>query len=539
MSRTYVRGVAVTVGVVALSTGLFAKPARAQTVDEMRAQLQIMQRRIEQLEAADRVRLQGKTQVRLPPNSQPTSQPRTAQAQATPPESRPATHERVKPNSKTVVASAPVVAAENNPSGPLAENDPGRINDATPKVAVNKEGELVRRGALPGSFLIPGTDTSIRFGGYVKVDALYDIGAPQFDQILPAVIPLNVAGVAGNAARRNDGNFRLHARQSRLNFATATPTIFGPATTVVEADFFGDGGGNSVSTNSYNFRLRLAFLELGPFGFGQYWSLFEDTLAFAETLDFNGPIGAVFVRQPQFRFVYDTKKYGAFGFSVETAEPDFFGSTNGVAGAIGGPGINSGPDLVARYTYAFPYGHVFLAGVGRRTIIDNGLLNTAKPGYYGYGLNLAGSIEHFYGKDAFFYQAAGGNGIGRYLNGNQVPGLSNAALTTGLTTANPTANVQASVGLYVGYQHWWSEVLRSNVVYGRQHNSVDARVAGPTSALIAPGLNRSLETLHANLIWSPIPRANIGIEYIYDKRVTNQGLRGDDNRIQASVQYGF
>lgn len=80
-------------------------------------------------------------------------------------------------------------------------------------------GDTVKRGTLPGSFVIPGTTTSLKIGGYVKVDAIYDIGPPQGDLINPAAIPLNAAGAAGAAARRDNGNFRLHARQSRLSVA--------------------------------------------------------------------------------------------------------------------------------------------------------------------------------------------------------------------------------------------------------------------------------------------------------------------------------
>lgn len=482
--------------------------AHAQSLTEMKSQLQLLQRRIEQLEAADRRKQQRSVQVQ----EDQETRVRVAQQKAEEASAQARDAQAKLASLPVAVASAPAPA------------------------------EPVTRGTLPGSFLVPGTSTSVKIGGYVKVDAIYDLGAPQGDLVNPAAVPLNAPGAAGAAARRDTGNFRLHARQTRLSVATSTPSAYGPLTSLIEADFFGGGGGNSLNSNSYNFRLRHAYAEIGPVGFGQYWSLFEDTRAAAENLDFNGPTGQIFLRQPQIRYVHKTKDYGTFGVSVESPEPDFFGSANGTGGAVNTNGINRGPDVVAKYEIDHKYGHVFFAGVGRFGQIDTGLAGTSRPTTFGYGVSAQGSIENFYGKDRFVFTLAGGDGIGRYLldNGsNAGVGQGSSALTTGLGTTTPNAAIQSSIGGHAGYQHWWTDTVRSNVIYGRQQNQVDRRVGGPTSAFVAPGLNRSLQTVHVNLIWSPVPRGNIGIEYINAKRTTNTGLSGESNRLQMALQYGF
>ena len=65
--------------------------------------------------------------------------------------------------------------------------------EAKPPAAAPVSAESVLdmfKGSFPKSFKIPGTDTSLRIGGYVKADAIYDVNAAQGDQISPTTIPL-------------------------------------------------------------------------------------------------------------------------------------------------------------------------------------------------------------------------------------------------------------------------------------------------------------------------------------------------------------
>ena len=48
-----------------------------------------------------------------------------------------------------------------------------------------------------------------------------------------------------------------------------------------------------------------------------------------------------------------------------------------------------------------------------------------------------------------------------------------------------------------------------------------------------------MQTLHANVIWSPVPAADIGFEVIHGKRETNGGAEGEATRFQIGVKYGF
>ncbi len=51
--------------------------------------------------------------------------------------------------------------------------------------------------------------------------------------------------------------------------------------------------------------------------------------------------------------------------------------------------------------------------------------------------------------------------------------------------------------------------------------------------------NKSTASAHLNLIWSPVANSDLGLEYIYADRKTEDGLKGHLNRLQASAKYAF
>ena len=115
-------------------------------------------------------------------------------------------------------------------------------------------------GSFPRSFLIPGTDTSIRVGGFVDMTALYFLnGASSANPGRPTTNSGqngNIPAIRCSTARSLSPAFRysrLHlatfARQrgvlraaltrSRLNVETRTPTAWGEARTFFEFDWSG------------------------------------------------------------------------------------------------------------------------------------------------------------------------------------------------------------------------------------------------------------------------------------------------------------
>jgi hypothetical protein len=368
---------------------------------------------------------------------------------------------------------------------------------------------VVTGGDFPGSFKLPGTDTSVKIGGYVKGDAIYDMQAGSGDIFIPALIPVTGTG---------DGQTRMHARQSRLNIDVRTPTDMGPLRVFVETDFFGTGG-NEIQTNSTSPRLRHAFGTLGNFLAGQTWSTFMDVGALPETLDFAGPNGAVFVRQAQLRWNSPVGDGVNLALAIENPEGDI---ENGA-----GLNLDQWPDGIARLTYSQDWGHVQGGALLRQIRLDNaaGIEETA----FGYGLSFSGrlNVPMVGAKDNFKFQANYGDGIGRYITDLGFAGDQDAVFTA----ANRDLQTLKAFGAYGAYQHWWRDDLRSTVVYS--HVQVDNE-AGQAGTAYHQGQYAAV-----NLIWSPVKWADVGMEYLFGSVEKNNGTDADDSRLQASATFKF
>ncbi|MFQ5830255.1 MAG: porin [Candidatus Methylomirabilia bacterium] len=144
-------------------------------------------------------------------------------------------------------------------------------------------------------------DLKVGVSGYVKLDMQYsDKLMGSVPSPSPAGTPLDTSATADNSQTIFD------ARQSRLR-VTFSDEIMGIKTSGrIETDFF-TGDGNARVSNSRHLRLRHAYARGDhPSGFfllaGQTWSLsFNAAVAAPLIVDFNGPAGQMFARQPQLR----------------------------------------------------------------------------------------------------------------------------------------------------------------------------------------------------------------------------------------------
>ncbi len=369
----------------------------------------------------------------------------------------------------------------------------------------------VTGGDIPGSFKLPGTDTSVRLGGYVKLDVIYSDALAgvnsQADQTL------NAAGIPVGTAPRQDG-IDFHARQSRVNILTHTPTSYGSLTTFVEGDFFG-ADGNEVVSNSHGFRLRHAYGTLGSFGAGQTWTNFMYLPALLDTLDFGGPTAQVFIRQAQVRW---TEKFSGGGWSVSLENPESNFTTT--AGAGFRPDRDQFPDIVGNVQFDVGKAKLWLAALARNIRTETA---TASDDKWGGALAFSGVVPIFGQNDLRFY-VFGGNSIGRYASLAFFPDAI-------LNASGQILSLPEIIGGYIGYRHFWTPQVRSTFAYS--YGSADYPTGTPGT------LNEETQSVHVNLIWSPVRDVNIGIEYQYGTRVLVNGLDGDVNRVQFSAQYNF
>ncbi len=410
--------------------------------------------------------------------------------------------------------------AKEKQSKPQPGQAPSKATDSKPPPATaevaataKQEPQAVTVGDIKGSIKIPGTDTSLAIGGYAKLDAIYSsasAGRDNFgDQFLViSSIPVGIGRLGENSQTT------IHAKESRFWFKSFTPSAYGDINTYLELDLYG-------APDTYTPHLRHAYGSIGNFLAGQTWSTFLNVAAIPDTLDIGGPAGIGLVRQPMIRW---TQPFALSGFPLEfqaalespKSRLDFANSPLIVA-----PDDDRYPDLIARLNAKPAWGELSLTAMGRQIryapIAGNALSS------WGGALSLAGKLKTA-GLDNIRFSLSYGNVLGRYIILNT---FADAAIDN---QERRLALADTYSGL-LSYQHWWNERWRSTVAY----SFAQTQLPGFASGL----LTRQGQSLHVNLLWSPVVQTTFGLEYIYANRTLENGLFGDLHRVQFSSRFNF
>lgn len=405
------------------------------------------------------------------------------------------------------------------PAKPALAN-PAAAGTATASAA-SIEKKYVEQGDFPGSIKVPGTDVSFKFGGQIKVDAMY---TP--DQTAGLSEDLFQTRTIGTGNQNTGGRSRVHARETRLNVDVRSPTDWGDLRAFAEFDLF--GGSSSAKpqsqVNGYDVRLRHAWVQVGGLMVGQNWSTFNDVGAFAETLDFAQVNGESFIRQPQIRW---TQKFdGGWSLAVAAENPE--GDISSDVGPALTTQSDNVPDMIAALKWEQDWGHLQTGALYRRLGVDNGAVDKSLSGY---GVNLSGRIKTnvFSDKDSLKFQVNYGDGIGRYINDLQV--VNGQGFDAALNNATGEVDTIKAYGGYVSYQAVFSPKWRSNLTGGYVY--VDQPNFMPGNMM------ESTKYLSYNVIWTPIPKLDLGLEFLYGQRENVNGDDGDAKRVQAAAKYTF
>lgn len=355
---------------------------------------------------------------------------------------------------------------------------------------------------------------SFKIGGYVKADLIYsDFGdgpvaaaSAGRDFYIPGTIPVGGDG---------ESYFDATAKESRVNLKTEHNLDNGSRiTTFVEVDFLLSGQGNERVSNSYSPRLRHAFMTYDNWLFGQTWMTFFNVGALPENLDFVGPAeSTIFGRQTQVRYTM-----GNWQFSAENPETTI--TPYGGGGRIVADDSKI-PDFVGRYNYKWDGGTFTVAGIYRQLRLQDNNLGI-KDSTSGYGISVSGKF--LIGKDDFRWMASTGKGLGRYIGLNTANGA--------VLDANGDLHAISSTGIFGSYRHFWNETWRSNLTLGYLWVDNDIAYTGT-------GVTQDAKSIHANLIYSPQPKLDFGIEFMYADREIESGLDGDLKRVQFSAKYAY
>ncbi len=421
-------------------------------------------------------------------------------------------------SAQPLIESKPVAPAPAPASVITADSEP-----------VDKQAVTV--GDIKGTFKIPGTDTSLGLGGHVKVDALLNSVSAGRDRIGDQQTFYSQIPVGGAPGEHSQISFI--AKDTRLWLKSFTPSKFGDVNTYVEFDFYGDP---AIST--YAARLRHGYGSFGNLMAGQTWTTFLNTSAIADHIDTGNSAGSIFHwRQPMIRWTQPFTWRGVpmdMQAALESPRTRVWVPTsieNLANTSITNPNLDNYfispnadryPDLIARLNFNPAWGSISLAALGRQVHYTNGAAGRQASAWGG-DISLAGRVDSF-DLDNFRFMMHIGKGASRYIS--TVNTFEDAAIAT-----DGHMELVKTYGGMISYQHWWSKQWRSNLTYGYTGSDHPSWVPGI--------LNRQVQSIHANLLWSPVSQTMMGVEYIFAERELLNGLSGDLHRIQFSARYSF
>lgn len=357
-----------------------------------------------------------------------------------------------------------------------------------------------------GAWRLPGSNAALAIGGFVKTDVVYNFDPLQIaDRFIVGSIPVGVGESTGTVAQSS-----ITADQSRINFDLREATDFGVMRAFIEGDFAGSGE---------TFRLRHAFGQWRRMLAGKTWSTFVDPDASPEEIDFEGLNARINVRQSQIRVMPKFGEEYELQFALEDPNPE----------VQNGTGVNRAPDVVIAGRFeAHKRLHMKLALLTRQIRAQSATDDISQE--FAWGTSISGRFitPYFDERDSVLFQLNYGNGIGRYVND-----LSSIGNYDGIfDPATGDLELFHVLAGYASLQHWWEmPQLRSNFTFG----VVDVDNPG----FLQGDAYQSTLRASANLLWSPIPRIDIGGEYLWGRRQNEDGESGDATQLQFAIKYRF
>jgi len=372
-------------------------------------------------------------------------------------------------------------------------------------------------------------ENNLELYGFLQLDAIQDFQRvnPNWDATLrPSRIP-TMEGEFGD-----DGQSIFSVRQSRLG-AKATGTLEGkPYEAKFEFDIYGVG----VDEGQTTMRVRHMYASWGPFLAGQTNTLFMDGDIFPNVVDYWGPPGMAFVRNPQVRWTFVNDGHWNAAIALEHPSNDIDTGNLRLIDESIASNIQPNeelPDLTAAVRYSGDWGHVRLAGILRKMGYETrGTPHNEPSGHKtGWGLDLTSVVK--FKPATLRLGVVYGRGIATYMNDGGMDLAPNADVISepGTLALVPSAEAVKLLGMssYVDFN--WSKDWTSSIGYS--FDKVD-NTSFQTNTAFHSGQYASL-----NLLWHPASNVYTGGELLWGKRTDNDGNSGHDARFQYSFHWDF
>ena len=365
------------------------------------------------------------------------------------------------------------------------------------------------------------SNTRFEIYGFTEADYIQDfnrVDPAWSDTLRPSKIPTE-AGLFGS-----NGQSLFSVKQTRFGVQGSEPVAGRNLTFKFEFDLFGVG----VDAGQTTFRLRHAYGQWGPVLAGQTNSLFMDGDIFPNTVDYWGPSGMVFLRNPQFRVTFLDNGKTSFKMAIEKPGNDVDpGQLREIDPSIAGvQPHNYLPDLTAQARETGTWGHVQVAGILRSLGYDTlgTLANEPKGTQTGWGIDTTAAFNTWK-NDKILGGVVYGHGIANYMNDGGTD------LAAGGTLDAPEPQAVPLLGISAYYDHYWSPYFSTSLGWS------ETRVYN-TSLQTGPAFKYGQYT-SVNFLWTPDKRLLFGVEGLWGERTNYDGANGADYRMQFTAKYSF
>ena len=364
-------------------------------------------------------------------------------------------------------------------------------------------------------------DTTLKFSGFVDLDVHFTdtsdgeidpnaAGGAGLDIYIPSLTPVSPSDSSADSDLQTD----FTAQSSRFALSTTTPAKFGDINTHIELDFLISPGGNELVSNSFNPRLRRAYVDYNGFRVGQEWSTFQGVHAIPESASFYTPAESqVFARQPILRY-----SFGNFQVALENPQT-FIQDPPPGSGAIGDDGVI--PDIIGRYNFKGDFGLISLSGILRELAVETDTIDETDVGL---GFSVAGRVK-VAGDDDIRFSLQAGDGLGRYVGLGILRGAQFDAATGSL---DAIGSVSGSIA-YRAVTGLWS----TNVGYSFLDIDLDAN--NPLNL----DQSEKSQSGYVAVIRKLGPKLTVGGEILIGERELVNGDSGTINRATFSVKQAF
>lgn len=367
-------------------------------------------------------------------------------------------------------------------------------------------------------------------GGEINPILGYDIGNNLYKQG-GAGISFVTSQIPVPAQKGHKGDFYINPINGAVDLS-----IVGLANTPNQITGYIKVGTNGINSSIL---LQRAYLTYRNFTAGMKLTLAQDAYACQPpTIDPEGPSGCI--SNVAYEIGYTSKSYSGFRFAAAIDMPTFY-SSNGVYRGHDYPSFDGSrvygtaeqlvPDIPAWVEYSFSQWNRVRFTALLRNFAYRDLLEDKTRHKAGWGVMLSGNIQPVKPL-ILYYQAAYGKGIGSYLQ--DIAGHPYSFIPDdehpGKVSASPM------MGLNFG--------LTVNVTPKLQFNAMisESRIwkVGEYANTLDNSLNYKYAVYGAvNCFYNITPYLQWGVEYLYGRRATWNGMSAHDNRIQTQLAFNF